>query len=56
MLGRYSLVNSVDEIVDIYRPLVDTVQADVVTFQMASLDQPELIRTLGEEVLPKLRS
>lgn len=55
VLGRYSLVSSPEEIVDTYRPLVDDLRADVVTFQMASLDQPALIRLLGEEVLPRLR-
>lgn len=55
VLGRYSLVNSVDEIVEIYRPLVDDLGADIVTFQMASLDQPALIEMLGKEVVPRLR-
>jgi hypothetical protein len=30
--------------------------ADIVTIQMAALDQPELIRLLGSEVLPVLRN
>lgn len=55
VLGRYTLVNSSSEIVDAYRPLVDDVGADIVTFQMASLDQPALIERLGAEVLPELR-
>ncbi len=55
VLGRYSLVNSVDDIVETYRPLVDVVGADIVTFQMASLDQPALIELLGTEVVPRLR-
>lgn len=55
VLGRYSLVHTVDEVVETYRPLVDDLGADVVTFQMASLDQPALIRFLGEEVIPRLR-
>lgn len=55
VLSRYSLVNSVDEIVEIYRPLVDDLGADIVTFQMASLDQPALIEMLGKEVVPRLR-
>lgn len=54
VLGRYSLVHSVDEIVDVYRPLVEDLGADIVTFQMASLDQPRLIELLGTEVVPKL--
>jgi G6PDH family F420-dependent oxidoreductase len=56
VLGRYNLVNTVGEIVDVYRPLVEDLEADIVTFQMASLDQPALIRLLGTEVLPRLRS
>jgi coenzyme F420-dependent glucose-6-phosphate dehydrogenase len=55
VLGRYSLVNSVDDIVSVYRPLVDDLGADIVTFQMASLDQPALIEMLGTEVVPRLR-
>jgi coenzyme F420-dependent glucose-6-phosphate dehydrogenase len=56
VLGRYSLVHSADEVVETYRPLVDDLGADIVTFQMASLDQPGLIEFLGREVLPRLRS
>lgn len=55
VLGRYSLVNSVEEIVDVYRPLVKDLEADIVTFQMASLDQPALIELLGSEVVPRLK-
>jgi coenzyme F420-dependent glucose-6-phosphate dehydrogenase len=55
VLGRYSLVNSVDDIVSVYRPLVDDLGADIVTFQMASLDQTALIEMLGTEVVPRLR-
>lgn len=55
VLGRYTLVDTVDQIVDAYRPLVETLDADVVTFQMASLDQPALIKLIGGEVLPKLK-
>lgn len=56
VLGRYTLVDSVEDIVDAYRPLVDVVHADVVTFQMASGNQPKLIEMLGKEVLPELRA
>lgn len=55
VLGRYSLVHSAEAIVETYRPLVDDVDADVVTFQMAALDQPALIEFLGNQVLPALR-
>lgn len=55
ILGRYSIVASAEEIADTYRPLCDDLGADIVTFQMASLDQPALIEMLGREVLPALR-
>jgi hypothetical protein len=55
ILDRYSRVGSTDDIVDVYRPLVEDLGADIVTFQMASLDQPRLIRMLGNEVLPALK-
>ncbi len=55
VLGRYSLSYTPDEIVETYRPLVENLHADVVTIQMASLDQEGLIATLGAEVLPALR-
>jgi len=55
VLGRYTLVESPSDVVEAYRPLVEELGADIVTFQMASLDQPTLIDTLGREVLPALR-
>jgi coenzyme F420-dependent glucose-6-phosphate dehydrogenase len=55
VLGRYSLVTTAEDIVEVYRPLVEDLDADIVTFQMASLDQPALIRMLGTEVVPALR-
>jgi coenzyme F420-dependent glucose-6-phosphate dehydrogenase len=55
VLGRYTLVAGATDIVDTYIPLVRDLEADVVTFQMASLDQPALIELLGAEVLPLLR-
>lgn len=55
VLGRYSMVSSPKEIIEVYRPLVEELHADVVTFQMASLDQPSLIQMLGKEVIPALR-
>jgi len=55
VLERYSRVSTPAEVVDTYRPLIDDLHADIVTFQMASLDQPALISLLGDEVLPALR-
>lgn len=55
VLARYSICQSADEIVETYRPLVEDLGADIVTFQMTSLDQPALIELVGTEVLPRLR-
>ena len=55
VLGRYSLVSSAEDIVDVYRPLITELDADIVTIQMTSLDQESLIATLGSDVLPRLR-
>jgi coenzyme F420-dependent glucose-6-phosphate dehydrogenase len=55
ILGRYTMVRTPEEIIAAYRPLVEDLGADIVTFQMASLDQPDLIRLLGSDVLPRLR-
>jgi coenzyme F420-dependent glucose-6-phosphate dehydrogenase len=56
VLGRYARVDGPAEILDAYQPLVVDLGADLVTFQMASLDQEALIEMLGAEVLPKLRN
>ena len=56
VLGRYTLASTADEIVEAYTPLVRDLDADVVTFQMTSLDQEGLIELLGAEVLPRLRA
>jgi hypothetical protein len=50
------MVRSPDEIFAAYRPLVEDLGADIVAFQMASLDQPALITLLGSEVLPRMRA
>jgi coenzyme F420-dependent glucose-6-phosphate dehydrogenase len=56
VLSSYSIVGDADEVAETYRPLIDEVAADIVTFQMASLDQEATIQMLGTEVLPRLRS
>jgi G6PDH family F420-dependent oxidoreductase len=56
ILERYSRVATADDIIEVYRPLVDDLHADIVAFQMAALDQHTLIELLGKEVLPALKS
>jgi len=56
VLSRYSRATEPAQLIDIYKPLVDEVKADVVTFQITSIDQTSTIRRLGQEVLPALRA
>lgn len=56
ILGKYTIVRTVDELVDAYRPLVADVGADYVSIQIASVDPARTIRLVGEELLPALRS
>jgi len=56
VLGRYPIVADAEAVVAIYRPLVEEVRADIVAFQISSLDQAATIAMLGAEVLPELRA
>ena len=55
ILVQYARMTDAQGIVETYMPLVTELAADVVTIQMASLDQEALIDLLGREVLPALR-
>ena len=55
ILGRYGRAAGAEDIIDLYLPLVGSIDADIVTIQMASVDQEGLIELLGREVLPALR-
>ena len=55
ILGRYGRATGAKDIVNLYLPLVGSIDADIVTIQMASVDQEGLIELLGAEVLPVLR-
>jgi len=56
VLGRYPIVADAEAVVAAYRPLVEEVHADIVAFQISSLDQEATIAMLGAEVLPELRA
>ncbi|MEN8042194.1 MAG: TIGR03557 family F420-dependent LLM class oxidoreductase [Actinomycetota bacterium] len=55
ILAMYSMVHSGDDYVDVYSPLITDVHADIVAIQTTSTNQPDTIRLLGDEVLPRLR-
>ena len=55
ILGMYSSVQSADDYIDVYLPLISDVHADIVAIQTTALDQEETIAMLGRDVLPALR-
>ena len=56
ILDSYSIVSTVDEYVEVYKPLMTDLGADVVVVQSMGIDQEKVIKLLGEKVLPKLRT
>ena len=55
ILSRYSIVEKPEDYIEVYAPLINELDADVVTIQTTSLDQEATIAMLGAEVLPALR-
>jgi coenzyme F420-dependent glucose-6-phosphate dehydrogenase len=56
ILAMYSIVQSREDYVSVYSPLITDVHANIVAIQTTSVDQPSTIAMLGAEVLPALRA
>jgi alkanesulfonate monooxygenase SsuD/methylene tetrahydromethanopterin reductase-like flavin-dependent oxidoreductase (luciferase family) len=56
ILGLYSMVDSADDYIEVYSPLITEVHADVVAIQTTSVDQGSTIAMLGELVVPALKA
>ena len=56
IMAKFSKASTIDDLVDIYSPLVSEFDSDVVTIQISSINQEETIKLLGKELLPKLRN
>ena len=56
ILDKYTIVNTVDQLVDVYAPLVTDIRADYISVQIASVDPTATIKRVGIEVLPALRA
>lgn len=54
VLNKFVIVSTVEELIEVYRPLVTVLGADIVGIQITSVDQQATIRLLGEQVLPQL--
>ena len=55
VLGKYTLVDGVEALIETYQPLVEGIGADYVSIQVASTQPEKTIEMLGKEVLPELR-
>lgn len=55
ILSKYTIVSSIDELVEAYTPLVTEVDANYVAIQVASTDPDRVLAMVGQELLPELR-
>jgi coenzyme F420-dependent glucose-6-phosphate dehydrogenase len=55
ILDKYAVVSEVEDLVEVYRPLVEDIGADYVAIQVASLDPISTLKQLETAVLPRLR-
>ena len=54
VLAKYPVAASSEDLVEVYRPLVQDLHADYVGVQVMSREPAATIRLLSEEVLPDL--
>ena len=55
IMSKFSRAGNIEELINIYKPLVDDFESEIVTIQISSIDQPKTIELLGKELLPKLK-
>ena len=55
ILSQYTIVSSVDELIEAYAPIITEIGADYISVQVASVDPMATIDMVGKEVLPALR-
>jgi coenzyme F420-dependent glucose-6-phosphate dehydrogenase len=55
ILGKYTIVSGIEQLLDAYAPLVTEIGADYVAIQIASTDPERTLRIVGSELLPELR-
>jgi coenzyme F420-dependent glucose-6-phosphate dehydrogenase len=56
ILSLYSTVETAEDYVNVYAPLITDVHADIVAIQTTAVEQESTIAMLGSDVLPTLRS
>ena len=56
ILEKYTVVSSIDQLIEAYAPLVTDIGADYISIQIAAVDLMSTIEMVGAEVLPALRA
>lgn len=56
ILGKYTIVHRVEDLIEAYTPLVTDVEADYVSIQVASTDPGRMLDIMHSDVLPELRN
>jgi coenzyme F420-dependent glucose-6-phosphate dehydrogenase len=56
VLAKYAVARGPEELIEVYRPLVEDLRADYVSIQVMSRDPVATISLLGNDVLPELRN
>ena len=55
VLAKYHVLANANDFISTYSPLITKLGADIVGIQATSLNQLELIKMLGKDVVPKLK-
>ncbi len=55
ILNNYSIVSSSKQYIELYKPLIKELHAGYIAIQTTSLNQIDLIKMLGEKVVPELK-
>ncbi len=55
ILNQFTVVGSVEQLIDAYAPLVTEIGATHISIQVASVDPQSTIKLVGRDVLPELR-
>lgn len=56
ILGKYTMASTVEDLIEVYTPLVTELDADYVAIQIASTNPVRTLEIVEKEVLPELRS
>lgn len=56
VLGKYTMASGVEDLIDVYRPLVTEVGPEYVAIQIASTNPDRTLEMVEKEVLPELRA